>query len=313
MSGDEEPPMYRLEHSVSDKAGCQQKSCKASKVKIAKGELRLGVYTWFEPSQQFITSWKHWRCVLPGQLKNIIELADDDPESLPGFPDISAESQKQVKRAFKDSAVDELWSNIRTDLIKIKKGELRLGIATLYDGHVSWVYKHWRCMTAYDLRSAKEKMIETNFGGLDQLPEELQRTVLRSFKYGKAFEPPVLETVKETKPKKPRAKKEESDDVDAAAEPTTAGVKRPADEDEGVGEDALPKKKKKKKKKRGRAVKKAVSLPCEQQDPVEQQMKAISEPASFEQFFSEVKRDEQIDPAVAKTQAMADAMRAEAD
>jgi hypothetical protein len=120
-------------------------------------------------------------CVLSRQLKNIKALAEDDPEKLTGFHNISTESQEQVKQAFENNAVDKEWSDVRTDLIKkgsghvgeitnatsykvdvatrctamcrntackdkgvkIKKGELRLGIATMYDGHESWGYKHW--------------------------------------------------------------------------------------------------------------------------------------------------------------------------
>ena len=59
MKGDDSGPKYRigetlhpslaqsvpnicLEHSISDRAGCQQAKCKREGVKIQKGELRLG-------------------------------------------------------------------------------------------------------------------------------------------------------------------------------------------------------------------------------------------------------------------------------
>jgi hypothetical protein len=157
-------------------------------------------------------------------------------------------------------------------------------------------------MSAYDLNAAKERMEEDAFDGIDQLPDEFKTTVLDSFKQGEALEPPVLEAIKETKTRKPRTKKAKVDTTEDAAEPTIAGVKRPADEDEAAGEDVVPKKK------RGRASKNAMALPPEQQGPIE----PPSEPTSFAQFYSKPKPNEEVDPTVARIQAMADEMREKA-
>lgn len=95
---------------------------------------------------------------------------------------LSAESQEQVRLAFdEEKVVDVEFKDIRLDLakssyqddgeirnvvgykveaassgrarcrnpvckdkgVKILKGELRLGFATMWEEHTSWVYKHW--------------------------------------------------------------------------------------------------------------------------------------------------------------------------
>ena len=46
------------EVAPSNRAGCQDTVCKAEKVKIKKGELRLG--TWIEIVEHGSWRWKHW-------------------------------------------------------------------------------------------------------------------------------------------------------------------------------------------------------------------------------------------------------------
>lgn len=124
-------------------------------------------------------------CVIPKQIEKIKALAEDDPEKVPGYQDLSTEFQKQVRLAFEaGKVVDKEFKGTRTDLIKkgggnsgsdeiryvmgfkvevatraaamcrnaackgtgikIQKVELRLGIATMWDGeHETWAYKHW--------------------------------------------------------------------------------------------------------------------------------------------------------------------------
>ncbi|ORX96593.1 hypothetical protein BCR34DRAFT_607580 [Clohesyomyces aquaticus] len=240
----EEIPKFRLEHSVSDKAGCQQAACKREKVKVPKGELRLGLHQWHEMAQEEITVWRHWRCVPPTQLKGVILLAGEIPENVPGFSCISPESQEEIRLAFEaGKIVNKDFSDIRKDLvkgptyvkfeeitdavgykvevttraaakcrgavckpagIKIAKGELRLGIATLWGEHESWCYKHWKCATPYDLQEVKTRMDEDSFEGLNSLPEQYKTVVMDSIEQGKATEPTVLENVA---PKAKRAKK----------------------------------------------------------------------------------------------------------
>jgi len=46
------------ELAKSGRAGCQVKECKDEKLKIPKGELRVG--TWIDTSSQQFWSWRHW-------------------------------------------------------------------------------------------------------------------------------------------------------------------------------------------------------------------------------------------------------------
>jgi hypothetical protein len=59
LDGDD-APKWRVEHSVSDKATCNQAACKRAGVKIAKGELRLGTQVWWEDEQKYYRQWRHW-------------------------------------------------------------------------------------------------------------------------------------------------------------------------------------------------------------------------------------------------------------
>lgn len=57
---EEEEPKYRIEHSISDMATCQQAAHKREGVKLEKGELRVGVWSFFEPEEKYIRRWCHW-------------------------------------------------------------------------------------------------------------------------------------------------------------------------------------------------------------------------------------------------------------
>ena len=51
-------PNLETEQASTGRAGCQNKECKDEKVKIAKGELRLGTWVDTERIQAFL--WRHW-------------------------------------------------------------------------------------------------------------------------------------------------------------------------------------------------------------------------------------------------------------
>jgi hypothetical protein len=53
-------PNICLEHSISDRAGCQKAKCRREGVKIQKGELRLGTNGFWEQEQKWRMTWKHW-------------------------------------------------------------------------------------------------------------------------------------------------------------------------------------------------------------------------------------------------------------
>lgn len=109
------------------------------------------------------------------------DATDNARENIPGYSHISTESQEQVRLALEEGkVVDKEFKDVREDLakpfaedeirdavgykvemtqrgaancrgrdcaekgIRIAKGELRLGIATLWgEEHESWKYKHW--------------------------------------------------------------------------------------------------------------------------------------------------------------------------
>jgi len=122
-------------------------------------------------------------CATKAQIEGLKTLSGDNPDDIPGYVNLSPESQEQVRLALEEGKVpDKEFKDIRSDLvkfvggasgeirnavgykvekttrgsagcrndvckgqgIKILKGELRLGIATMWDGeHMTWVYKHW--------------------------------------------------------------------------------------------------------------------------------------------------------------------------
>ncbi|KAB8078940.1 hypothetical protein BDV29DRAFT_165567 [Aspergillus leporis] len=100
---------YRLEQASTGRAGCQNKECKDQKVKIAKGELRLGSWVDTERIQAFF--WRHWGCVTPKIISNLIEMVgedeDKDYEQLDGFEDLSEENQEKIKKALEQGHVDD--------------------------------------------------------------------------------------------------------------------------------------------------------------------------------------------------------------
>ncbi|TGO24087.1 hypothetical protein BPAE_0112g00050 [Botrytis paeoniae] len=66
---------YRVELATTARAGCQNKECKDSGIKIQKNELRLG--TWVEIQEHGGWQWKHWGCVTGKQLENMRNYLED--------------------------------------------------------------------------------------------------------------------------------------------------------------------------------------------------------------------------------------------
>ncbi|KAF7586641.1 hypothetical protein BBP40_008532 [Aspergillus hancockii] len=100
---------YRLEQASTGRAGCQNKECKDQKIKIAKGELRLGSWVDTDRIQAFF--WRHWGCVTPKIISNLVELVGEDEEKdyeqIDGFEDLSQESQEKIKKALDQGHVDD--------------------------------------------------------------------------------------------------------------------------------------------------------------------------------------------------------------
>lgn len=139
LHGDD-PTKWRVEHSVSNMATCQQAACKREGTRIAKGELRIGTHTWFEADEKYVWLWRHWSvlasfqcqctvggrlifihrgCVTPHQIRGLQTLSGGKPDAVPGFSSISSESQEQVRLALENGKVaDKEFQDVRPDLAK---------------------------------------------------------------------------------------------------------------------------------------------------------------------------------------------------
>ncbi|KAL5000293.1 hypothetical protein BDV10DRAFT_163141 [Aspergillus recurvatus] len=102
-------PSYRLEQASTGRAGCQNKECKENKIKIAKGELRLGSWVDTERFQSWF--WRHWGCVTPKVIANVNDIVgegdDRDLEMLDGYEDLPVELQEKVAKALEQGHVDD--------------------------------------------------------------------------------------------------------------------------------------------------------------------------------------------------------------
>lgn len=108
-------PSYRLEEAPSSRAGCQNKECKDAKIKIQKGELRLG--SWVDTDRFQGWFWRHWGCVTPKVVSNMNEVVEEESGGgekdftlLDGYEELSAEMQEKVRQAVSQGHVaDEDW------------------------------------------------------------------------------------------------------------------------------------------------------------------------------------------------------------
>lgn len=132
--------------------------------------------------------------------------------------------------------------------MKITKGHLRLGTLVNFDGdHSSWVYKHWKCISTYDLEHVKER-VDDNDGELDgfsTLPMQFQEVVQETLTTGQVVEPPEPE-VTIAKSLKSRKKKDLLNDEEARDEEECRvqrnRKKRLADDTDGEEEKHVQKK-----------------------------------------------------------------------
>ncbi|KAF1950591.1 hypothetical protein CC80DRAFT_226220 [Byssothecium circinans] len=277
-------PKWRLEHSISSKAGCNQAGRKHAGALIGKGELRIGTRCWYDREEKYIRRWRHWGCASNDQIAGLKRLARGDPEDVPGYHGLSSEAQEQVRLALEHGkVVDTKFKGTREDLvrsgfdgeirdavsykvemtsrgasicrnptckaqkIKILKGELRLGIATVFGGqHLSWQYKHGRCISEVDLKGAQELYKETHtLNGIDDLPQEYHAAVDEWLDTGEVV---VLPTLAPEPTKKSRKRKAEDEgdavkeEVDELKTGLKASNKRGADEFDGEAEEPTPKK-----------------------------------------------------------------------
>ncbi|KAB8230494.1 hypothetical protein ETB97_012516 [Aspergillus alliaceus] len=121
-------PSYRLEQATTGRAGCQNKECKDQKVKIAKGELRLGSWVDSERIQAFF--WRHWGCVTPKIITSLKEIVENEGEKdydqLDGFEDLDPENQEKIKKALEQGHVDDAEWNGDVEMNRPGKSGFRV-------------------------------------------------------------------------------------------------------------------------------------------------------------------------------------------
>ncbi|CAG8335690.1 unnamed protein product [Penicillium nalgiovense] len=99
--------------SAQGRAGCKATDCLKDKVKITKGEFRVG--TWVDGPGFQSWSWRHWGCFTPKQIVNVKKDLTEDSEDpdfsrLDGFDEMSEELQDKIRKAVEVGHVeDEEW------------------------------------------------------------------------------------------------------------------------------------------------------------------------------------------------------------
>ncbi|KAI9688665.1 MAG: hypothetical protein M1822_001022 [Bathelium mastoideum] len=96
---------YRFELASTGRAVCNVGDHKKEKVKIGKGELRMGA--WVEFGDVGSWKWRHWGCVTPQVLANIQDTIDGDYELVDGLDELPPELQDKIKRAIEQGHVDD--------------------------------------------------------------------------------------------------------------------------------------------------------------------------------------------------------------
>lgn len=100
-----------LEESPNNRAGCQNAECKKAAIKITKGELRYAIQVTINEHQSW--QYRHWGCVTPKQISNLIETTEGDTELVDGFDELSDENQEKIKFALENGHIpDEDWKGV---------------------------------------------------------------------------------------------------------------------------------------------------------------------------------------------------------
>ncbi|KAF5847630.1 hypothetical protein GGP41_000338 [Bipolaris sorokiniana] len=267
---DDEGPKWRLDTGLStcQQAACKRNKTKIGKGELRIGTHTLfdnGI------ERRWYMAWRHWECATKHQIAGLKETTENDPTKAPGYDRLSQKSQEQVRLAFEEGMpFDKGFKDIREDLaktsckyakeyrdaecykadvatraaacrgcdcvsdnIKITKGHLRLGILVNFDGdHTSTYYKHWRCMSEYDLACAQMCYEKGEFYGIDKIPEELKEVVLKTLETGEVVEPPEPKIVPPKARAKPKLKTSRSKKTKVKPEPSIS-----SEESEGPLED----------------------------------------------------------------------------
>lgn len=97
--------------SPNNRAGCQNKECKDQAIKLAKGELRYAIQVTIKEHSSW--QYRHWGCVTPKQIENLIEATEGDTDMVDGYDELPAEFQEKIQYALKNGHVpDEDWKGV---------------------------------------------------------------------------------------------------------------------------------------------------------------------------------------------------------
>lgn len=96
---------YRIEISPNNRATCKNKECKDNKIKIVQGEIRFG--TWVVTERFESWSYKHWGCVTPAQIANLVNETGGDVNDVDGYEELPEDVQEKVRRAMEQGHVDD--------------------------------------------------------------------------------------------------------------------------------------------------------------------------------------------------------------
>ncbi|KAJ8114348.1 hypothetical protein OPT61_g3751 [Boeremia exigua] len=101
--------VYRVEASPNKRAGCINKECKDKGTKILKGELRFAVQVTIK--EHLSWQYKHWGCVTPKQVENLIESSGGDTDMVDGYDELPDEYKEKIDYALENHHIhDDDWN-----------------------------------------------------------------------------------------------------------------------------------------------------------------------------------------------------------
>ncbi|KAG9192926.1 hypothetical protein G6011_11660 [Alternaria panax] len=214
---------YRVEVSPNARAGCKTKECKESGGKIQKGEFRYAI----QVDIQGHVSWqyRHWGCVTPKQVENLIEACGGDTDMVDGYDELPDEFKEKVDFALKNGHIpDEDW---RQDPALNRPGAKKPRAKKAKKGAEDDVEDAASPPKKKRAPKAKKNEVKDEVVGDDEAPAPVAKK-------------------RTTKAKKVKAEDEDEEDVPALVPvPRKRGrpTKKEADEEDGDEEAAPPAKK----------------------------------------------------------------------
>ncbi|KAH6859071.1 hypothetical protein BKA58DRAFT_53096 [Alternaria rosae] len=209
--------VYRVEASPNNRAGCQVKECKDAGSKITKGQFRFAVQVTIHEHVSW--QYRHWGCVTPKQIENLIEVSGGDTDMVDGYDELPAEFQEKVKFALENGHIPDEDCTHADDVEYNRPG-------------------------AKKPRAKKAKKTDEEDGNdADEKPKKKPAAkAKKNAVKDEDEEDAPAPALKKRGPKAKKVKNEEEEDVPAPA-PKKRGrpaKKEVADEEDGVEEEAAP-------------------------------------------------------------------------